>query len=368
MAVGNLFPSESTIFEDSTTGRPIRQVTNHPSIHHHPFYYIPAFDREMQRLIFISHRTGRPEIFAELRGTGRLLQVTNHPGLAEWSIHPSGDGQYVYFTDRIGAWRVNLDTFREECLAEFPGAEMREAGMVGAAMGTTALSADDHWWAVPVKDGRVARFVIINTRTGANRVILERDSIGHPQFHPDDSSLLRYAGPYSERIWIINRNGQGNRLAYRRNEKKKEWIVHETWLPGTRDLLTVNWPHGILRIGVDSGEIHPILQFNAWHPMVNRRGTIVVTDTTWPDSGIWIFALNDKRPQPKLLCQSLATNCGVHWHTDHCPYDDGPVTVDAPQHTHPHPNFAPDDSVVVFTSDRSGFAQIYECQLDSDVI
>jgi serine/threonine protein kinase len=51
---------------------------------------------------------------------------------------------------------------------------------------------------------------------------------------------------------------------------------------------------------------------------------------------------------------------GEHWNTDHCPYDDGPVQVYAPQHTHPHPNFSPDRSKVVFTSDRSGFAQVYE--------
>ena len=61
-----------------------------------------------------------------------------------------------------------------------------------------------------------------------------------------------------------------------------------------------------------------------------------------------------------LLAESHSSNAGVHWNTDHCPYDDGPVQVYAPQHTHPHPSFSPDGSRVVFTSDHTGVAQLYE--------
>lgn len=360
MAAGDLFPCESITVTDRANGRTLRQVTTHPSIHHHPFYYIPAYDDAMRRMIFVSHRTGRPEIFAELRDTGELLQVTEHEGLAEWSLHPSHDGRHVYFTDSAGAWRADLETMEEECLVEFPGAEMRAKGMVGAAMGTTTLSRDDRWWAVPVKDRGISRFVIIDTSTGRHEVILERDTIGHPQFHPDDPMQLRYAGSHRDRIWIIRRDGTGNRLAYRRDEAKKEWIVHETWIPGTREVLTASWPHAILRINVDTGVARKVVAFNAWHPMVNRAGTRAVTDTTFPDRGLWLFGIGPKAAPPVPLGLSLASNQGAHWNTDHCPYDDGPVKVEAPQHTHPHPNFAPDESVVLFTSDRSGTAQLYE--------
>ena len=47
---------------------------------------------------------------------------------------------------------------------------------------------------------RWARFVVIDTESGDAEVILERGSIGHPQFHPDGPGLLRYAGPYHSRI------------------------------------------------------------------------------------------------------------------------------------------------------------------------
>jgi oligogalacturonide lyase len=62
------------------------------------------------------------------------------------------------------------------------------------------------------------------------------------------------------------------------------------------------------------------------------------------------------------LCASEASSEGKHWGGPF-PYNNGPVAVEAAQHTHPHPRFAPDGSRVVFTSDRTGHAQIYEVML-----
>ena len=57
-----------------------------------------------------------------------------------------------------------------------------------------------------------------------------------------------------------------------------------------------------------------------------------------------------------------ASSEGKHWDGPF-PYNDGPVAVEAAQHTHPHPRFSPDGSRVVFTSDKTGYAQIYEVML-----
>lgn len=363
MSRGTVYPSEAREFRDEKTGVRMRQVTSHPSLHHHPFYYLPAYDDAMHHLIFASHRTGRPELFAEMRDSGKLVQLTEHEGLAEWSIHPSHDGQYVYFTDNSGAWRVSVEDQKEECLSQFADASMREAGMVGAAMGTTTVSRCDKYWAVPVKMGEVSRFHVFDTSSGENEVILERDSIGHPQFHPEDSNLLRYAGPYHERMWVINRDGTGNRLVYQRDIEKKEWIVHETWRPGSMELITANWRRGMIGVDIDSGTVRKVTSFPTWHPMINRKGTLIVTDTTFPDTGIHLFDADDNSGNTRVLCYPNASCQGAHWDVDHCPYDDGTVKVYSPQHTHPHPNFAPDDSLVVFTSDQSGHAQVYECYL-----
>jgi len=395
-------PPESRVFTDPRTGARVRQVTNHPSLHHHPFYYLPACDDAMTRLFFVSHRTGRPEVWCEVRATGELQQLTDQPDLGEWSVHPSHDGRFVYCTAGQGAWRVATATGEAECLLDFGGLAGREAGMVGAAMGTTTLSHDDRYWAVPVKIGRdlsaVAsakagfHFIVIDTATGKHETILEADTIGHPEFHPADNTLLRYAGSYKERIWVVNRDGTGNRLVYQRQPLGKpnqfEWIVHETWNPQSqlvdkardkardkearlaprREIITANWPRGCIGIDIDSGAVRPVCSFNAWHPSINRQGTLMCTDTTFPDLGLQLFDPRDGVGEPHALCFPEATNEGKHWNTDHCPYDDedykqGKWKVYAPQHTHPHPAFSPDGRSVVFTSDRTGQSQVYEVEV-----
>ncbi len=360
MNKGKLYPSESRTFVDEKTGTTIRQVTNAEAIHHHPFFMIPAYDDAMQWLIFASSRTGKPQLFAEVRATGQLLQLTDRDDLSDWSIHPSHDGRYVYFTAGTGGWRVNLQTLAEEKLIDFGDVAMREQGMVAAAMGTTALSVDDRWWAIKYNIGKEACLSITDTQSGKSEIILRRDTIAHMQFCPDDPSLLFYAGPLTDRVWLINRDGSGNRRLYQR--KAGEWITHETWIPGTRELAFVDWPHGVRSIQVDSGVERRVCSFNAWHAVSSQDGTRMVADTNFPDIGVQLCDPRDGVGAATTLCFPGATNMGAHW-AGPFPYDNGPIEVYAPQHTHPHPTFSPDNRFVIFTSDRTGFAQIYEASV-----
>jgi oligogalacturonide lyase len=344
---------------DRKSKRRVRQVTDHPSIHHHPFFFVPAYDRAGTKLVFVSHRTGTPQVFYEDRASGDLVQATYHPDLAEWSVYPSPDGRFVYFTARTGAWRVDLTDFSETLLADFGAVEMREKGMVGAAMGTTALSADGRWWAIPVKAGTVSRFVVIDTQRGGARVILERDTIGHPQFCPDDGNLILYAGPLTDRVWTINRDGSGNRRIYER-EGRMQWVTHEVWVPGHRAIAFVDWPRGMRLIEIDSGEVSWLHRFPAWHAAPDATGKRFVCDTNFPDSGLHVIY---PEGEATYVCASDASSEGAHW-AGPFPYNEGPIEVKARQHTHPHPRFSPDGSRIVFTSDRTGFSQIYEVELD----
>ena len=324
---------------------------------------MPAYDRAMKRLIFVSYRTGTPQIFFEDRATGELVQATDRPDLADWSIIPSGDGRYVYFTAGTAGWRVDLDTFEEEQLADFGAVEMREKGMVGAAMGTTALSANGRWWAVPVKAGPVTRFVLIDTEQKTSRVFLERDTIGHPQFCPDDDDLILYAGPLTDRVWLTDRSGAKNRRLYQR-EDKMQWVTHEVWVPGRRTVAFVDWPRGMKMIDVDRGVVRQLIYSPAWHAAPDDAGERFVCDTNFPDRGLHTFEVDgDPADDAEFLCASEASSEGKHWGGPF-PYNDGPVAVEAAQHTHPHPRFSPDGSRVVFTSDKTGHAQLYEVMLD----
>ena len=364
MAKGSRYSPEARIHIDSHTGVQVRQVTGHPSTHHHPFFFIQAYDDSMRWLFFVSHRTGSPQIFAEDRQTGELVQLTDHPNIAEWSIQPAHGGHVLFFTAGTSGWRLEMGSLEEYELVSFASDRMREDGTIAAAMGTTGLSYDDQWWAVAYKVGSDSELAIIDTETGEPQVILRRDSISHIQFCPDDPDLLFYAGPLTDRVWIINRNGSGNRRLYRR--QPGEWITHESWIPRTRELAFVDWPKGIRCIHVDTGTERRVTSFNAWHAVCNRAGTLMVADTTFPDIGLQLFNPLDGDGHPRTLCYPEASSIGAHW-SGPFPYDHGPVKVYAPQHTHPHPSFSPDGKRVVFTSDRTGYSQVYEVEIPTDL-
>lgn len=365
MGKGRIFPREVRSTRDPQTGAVVRQITDHPSIHHQPFFFVPAYDDAMARLVFISHRTGSPQVFAVDRTDETLVQMTDRPGLDEWSVYPSRNGRFVlYVADGI-AWKLDVESLTESPLADFRAEAVARQGMVASGMGTTALSWDDRWWAVPVKVAQGFRFHVIDTETGDADCILERDVIGHPQFCPEDPNLILYMGPHTERIWVVHRDGSGNRMVYSRDAGRNEWVVHESWIPGRREISYVDWPNGVWALDVDSGERRRVCGFNAWHPMCSPDGTRMVCDTHFPDDGLKVF---DPRPgggEPRPLCRPEASQMGEHWGGPF-PYANGPIKVYAPQHTHPHPSFAPDMSRVVFTSDRTGYAQVYECLLDPD--
>lgn len=85
----------------------------------------------------------------------------------------------------------------------------------------------------------------------------------------------------------------------------------------------------------------------------------MVFDTNFPDRGVFTLDLRTPGVVPQLLCQPHASCIGAHWNGPF-PYDHGSIRVHAPQYTHPHPRFSPDGTKVVYTSDVSGFAQVYE--------
>lgn len=357
------YPAESVVIADEKSGRSLRQVTTAPAIHHQPFFIVPAYDDDDKHLTFVSHRTGRPEIFIEERATGDLVQLTEQAGVNEWSVHPSHDGRHVYFTASSAGYRVEVASGDVERVADFGPASFKGAGMVAGGMGTTALSRDDRWWALRMNDEHGANLVVIDTDSGASATILKRDTIAHMQFCPDDPDLLFYAGPLKDRLWTIRRDGRENRSRYER--RPGQWITHESWIPGRRELAFVDWPHGVRALDVTTEQCRTVAAFNAWHPITDRTGKRMVADTNFPDTGVYIFPVDGRSEERELVCESLSSNQGDHW-AGPFPYEHGPINVNAPQHTHPHPSFSSDGTRIVFTSDRTGFAQVYEVELDGE--
>jgi oligogalacturonide lyase len=357
------FKNEGLFFFDKETGVKIHQITNVPSVHHHPFYYIPAFNSNSNYLTFISRRSGRPEIYQYSLLEKLIYQVTDQANISEWTLHPSYKGNTIFFTDPIGAWKINCETFKKDLILDFN--DIQENNERGASIATTTLSHDDLWWVLPIKFKNHSSLYVVNTSNGAPKKLCQKANIYHPQFHPNDNSLIRYAGHlYDDRLWTINRDGSENKLIY--NRKAKEWVVHEVWHPKEKDIYTVIWPHGFYKIDEKNNDKSALFHFNSWHANIDLSGEFVVFDTVYPDTGIHLYSIKKKTFQK--LCNSNSSNQGEHWNTDHCPYDDHPIQKYPPQESHPHPQFSPDRKHVVYTSDITGFSQLYLAETEETIL
>jgi oligogalacturonide lyase len=351
-----VFKPELTERIDSGTGRIVRQLTDTHCISHHPFFLIPAYDNAMQWLFFVSHRLGTPQIFGIERDTFKIVQFTDIQDLNEWSVHPDLSGAFVYFTTKTGGWRLELQTATIENLFEYGKGAATAAGMVAGGMGTTALSPHGIFWAYPFNTAEGVHIMKCDTRDGTISEITTHDAVAHMQFCPNDDSLLYFAGNFTERLWTVKVDGTEKTKHGKR--EIGQWITHESWVPNRRELMYVDWPHAVRAVSIDDGAIRSIAAINAWHAICDPSGKYVVADTNCPDIGLQIFNTAGEQA-PRTLCFPQATNAGAHW-KDPFPYEDGPIKVYAPQHTHPHPRFSPDRSKIVFTSDRTGYPQLYE--------
>lgn len=352
------FPLESRWVTDADTGRRIRQVTDFPCVNHHPFFLAPAYAGEGRWLVFVSFRTGSPQLYAEDREKHCILQLTDVAKLDEWSVFPAHD--QVYFCADGEALRVSLRDGRVETLLSRAACLAQFGGVIGE--GTTALTADHRYWAVRVQKAEGFGILIRDDSTGRWVQEYQGPMVAHLQFCPDDNDLLFFAGPLTDRVWVLDRRQGQARRVYARDAAAKQWITHESWIPGRRELSLVDWPHGILGVHVDTGKVRRITDINAWHAISNDQGTLMAADTNFPDRGVWLFDPRQNGGEVRLLCCPHASCMGDHW-AGPFPYDNGPIKVYAPQHTHPHPRFSPDGRRIVYTSDAGGFAQVYEISM-----
>ena len=203
----------------------------------------------------------------------------------------------------------------------------------------------------------------------------------HPQFHPLDAEWIEFAGDPAPRMHRVRRDGSGMECLYQ--HENDEFVVHETFLGTTGDLVFTVWPRKLCRMDWSTRHITTIAEYNAWHISPNRAGDRVLCDTNHPDEGIQIITVADGSRKP--VCRPESSNRGSQWLTSRyalkedferaragqaagkeCPLswmEADNDTVYGPQCTHPHPSWSRDEQKIVFTSDRSGVPQVYVAEI-----
>ena len=371
MSKGARLPSELSAYQDSATGAQVHQLTNQPCINHATYFLQCSFTPDGQTLIFVSYRDGNAAQIFEIAPfpDGEIRQLTGGLAIHPFSpaIHP--DGQSIFFVRQGGIWSLDRGTLAERCLVDFPGTQLGECSLGGP---------NAEWLTAAAKRGPESG-IVAGRADGRDWIFIPFPrTVIHPQFHPLEPEWIEFAGDPAPRMHRVRRDGTGLECLYR--HANDEFVVHETFLGKTGDLVYTVWPHALWRMNWQSRERRKICGFNAWHITPNRDGSLVLCDTNHPDLGLHL--LDTVTGVRRQLCLTGSSTGGTQWQTSRYALAEdfaaarsaaktgalswmevSTDTVYGPQWTHPHPSFSPDESRVVFVSDRSGHPQVYVAEI-----
>jgi len=361
--------SEWFTYKDRASGVEVAQLTNYKGHSHHFYFTNPGWYDQDRKLLVSSDRNNRTNLYGLDLASGELEQLTDldpvplprelefvrackNPQREEayfwhdldllaldlntkklrtlcqvesrWCISQvncSADGNYVYF----GTWEDQSGKFEVDLLRGYIG--FRET-----------------WAEKPLS--QVLRAAVDGS--GTEVVFEERYWIGHINTSPTQANLLTYCheGPWDlvdNRIWGLDAStGQAWKI---RPTTGKEIVGHEYWYA---DGIHIGY-HGrnlagepiLGRIRYDgSQQIENNFPGETGHIFSNDEHRIVGDGRrvirTWQWDG-------ERYLGPRLLCRH-----------------DSSMNI---QQTHPHPRIAPDGSYVIFSSDRSGYGNVYRVAL-----
>ena len=353
-----------SVWPDPATGCPIHQMTDGEFISHPTYFLQRAFSPDNQRFIFTSYQTGSAQLFEASFPEGASRQLTGGEAIHPFSPGLLPGGEKVVFVRGGSISILDRHSMQERLVVEFRGGQLGEC----------SFTADGEWLTAALKldtGHHIAVGRVDGTEWNAHpfpRTII------HPQFHPLEPEWIEFAADPAPRMHRIRRDGTGLECLYMHGND--EFVVHETFLGETGDLVFTVWPHVLKRMNWQSREITPITEFNAWHIAPNRKGTEILCDTNHPDLGLWLVDV--QTGVKRQICLSESSNQGSQWKTSRYALAadfaaarsaasknlswmeaGAGDTVYGPQWTHPHPSFSPDETLVAFASDRTGTTQVY---------
>ena len=352
------------------TGAKVHRMTNHPSINHPSYFLQSSFLPGDEELFFTSYRKGTAQLFVAGFPDGTIRQVTEGAAVHPFSAcaHPEGDR--LFFVRGGEIWWVDPKTGADTLVIRFSDSQLGEC----------SLDRDGEWICAAIKQGSQNGLAVGRADGSGWRTIPFPRTVIHPQFHPLEPEWIEFAGDPAPRLHRVKRDGTSMECLY--VHSNEEFIVHETFLGSTGDLVYVEWPQALKRMDWTTRAITGIAEFHksgihAWHIAANRTGTQILCDTSHPDRGI--FLIDATSGDARAVCRSEASNQGSQWtksryalaadfeiaRKGNLSWMETPTdTVYGPQWTHPHPAFSRGEKLITFASDRTGQTQVYVAELN----
>ncbi|NOU69535.1 oligogalacturonide lyase [Paenibacillus sp. LMG 31461] len=373
---GTVWPSERRSFSDLLTGVTVTQLTNHCSHSNHIYFTNNGFYGD-GKLIFGSDRENVTNLYSMDLHDGVITQLTDLERGRESRIqgtflHPDGHEAYFYYDNSIMA--INLGTMEERILYTIPE---------NYKFGSLSCTADGQWLCFGLNKD-LTQSIVMDTKNGylgfeeyfrakphsmimgvspidgtVKKLHEDQLWIGHVNTSPTQSHLLTFCheGPWEQidhRIWVLDiATGQYWKV---KDKMPNEYVGHEYWLS---DGIHIGY-HGFTNSLEDhTGKIIGAVLFDNSHveqyefPFQNMHVhsndlSLVIGDgqqtsayhgqqfqdtiQVWRNEGAGFKG-------PRILCKHRGS-----FHS---------------QNLHVHPRLSPDGKYVLFTSDMSGYGNLY---------
>jgi oligogalacturonide lyase len=367
--VGRQWPDESVTFNDHVSGTSVRQLTNHRAHSHHFYFTNPGWHAAGTRLLVASDRGNATNLYSVDLTSGELLQLTDLtplplPREVEFlraCVNPVREEVYFWYELELVA--LDLTTLEVRVLYEME--EGWNVSMINcSADGSTVYASisedmserfrvdylrgyvgfEETWAAKPLS--RVIR--VATDGSGGDTVFEEQYWIGHVNTSPTASDILTFCheGPWAkvdQRIWGLNAStGEVWKI---RAPVHGESVGHEYWhADGERVGYHGRNPDGTQFLGHcrydDTDHVENSFPGQTGHIHSNGPGLIVGDGGRVVRLWQWTGQAYDG---PRLLCRH-----------------DSSAKI---QQLHVHPRFNADGTQVVFTSDVTGYGNVYLAQL-----
>ncbi len=338
------YPSERKFFKDPATGVDIVKLTAFPTINIKLYFHVNAFTPDSQTLVFQSYhenkRTSGIDLYKVNIDGMELTQLTEAPEAGSPVVSP--DGKWLYYICHGELRRVDLQDGVEETISHIDGVLPSDALSANTAGSTinASMSPDGKVFITDCTLKTGERAILRYTTDGKDAdIIFRSNSITHTQLEPGEGQTIAFQhGPDEKHrnIWLMSQYGENVRpleLPYGNG--------HWMWLGKTKRIITnmESECKGITAMGENEERPEWIVKDQLyWHAASSPDGEWIISDTNWPDNGL--FLINVKTKKAKKLCEPHSSCCHPQW-------------------THPHPNFSPDGKMIVYNSDAEGIAHMY---------
>jgi len=361
--VGRVIPPEKKSWIDDSTGREITQWTT-IGVNRHPYFTTESFVNDSTAII-ISGRTGKDQLYRLDLRSGRMVQMTDAREYRNMEHRPAFST--IWYLDGTTLLSLNTTTLASRRIFDF-----REQPF---SVGSFSVTCDAKWFVFSVNKKRAtegdcqygpfAIFKLDLQNPSLTQITMDYGfNIGHVQANPVNPDLVLYCwqweafdrpklvGHAPVRIWWVDISGNaGGPLAQEYGTQR----THETWNADGNIIAYVSK----YRWGPNLGK--HFLGVQSIDGRVNSTYPAQVSpahQNLFRDNKHWIVDLyNNQEPLLVMFRRGVDSLESAEILFRHGSSMTG-------QNSHPHPRFSTDGTYVLFSTDRTGVAQVYTVRVD----